>query len=79
MFLLRLSQQEKDAARSQCSPVSHGSLFLAEQGLLLALAPLCDTLGAVGSALAEPGGCGGEGFPVSEVTGCLLTSKLAFK
>lgn len=44
MFLLRLSKGEEDKVCSWCFPVSHGSLFLSEQSLLLALTCLCDTL-----------------------------------
>lgn len=44
MFLLRLSKGEEDTVCSWCFPVSHGSLFLSEQSLLLALPCLCDTL-----------------------------------
>lgn len=51
LSLWRLSTGAKDAVCSQCSPVSRGSLFWAERGLLLALAPLHDTLGSSGFSL----------------------------
>lgn len=51
LSLLRLSKGAEDAVGSQCSPVSRGSLFWAERGLLLALAPLHDTLVSSGFSL----------------------------